>query len=219
LSRPGCSSPNKIADTTPAELDRTTRQSYARQQRPHPWSASCTSSHAVPCAPAGAPPPASAGVARWRNASGSKATGSASPMAPATSQHRLKFIDHNLHLRRRRSPGRAEAEHDRDRQRQTQRPLGKLQLAPSLIDYVLVHESAHITQPQHTSGFWATVERAMRDCERRKENLTWSASMAWWSRSGCRGARGGLSAGGDTPSNAPTWGAASCTVLYSALPE
>lgn len=54
-----------------------------------------------------------------------------------------------------------------------------LQLAPSLIDYVLVHELAHITQPQHTSVFWATVERAMPDYERRKEDLTAAGARLW----------------------------------------
>jgi len=54
-----------------------------------------------------------------------------------------------------------------------------LQLAPSLIDYVLVHELAHIVQPQHTAAFWATVERAMPDYERRKDNLTVEGAQLW----------------------------------------
>jgi predicted metal-dependent hydrolase len=54
-----------------------------------------------------------------------------------------------------------------------------LQLTPSLIDYVLVHELAHIVHPQHTSAFWATVERAMPDYERRKNDLTVEGARLW----------------------------------------
>ena len=54
-----------------------------------------------------------------------------------------------------------------------------LQLAPSLIDYVLVHELAHIVHPQHTSAFWAAVERAMPDHERRKNDLTVAGARLW----------------------------------------
>jgi predicted metal-dependent hydrolase len=54
-----------------------------------------------------------------------------------------------------------------------------LQLAPSLIDYVLVHELAHIVQPQHTSTFWAIVERTMPDYERRKDYLTVQGARLW----------------------------------------
>jgi predicted metal-dependent hydrolase len=54
-----------------------------------------------------------------------------------------------------------------------------LQLLPSLIDYVLVHELAHIVHPQHTSAFWATVERAMPDYERRKSDLTVEGARLW----------------------------------------
>jgi predicted metal-dependent hydrolase len=54
-----------------------------------------------------------------------------------------------------------------------------LQLPPSLIDYVLVHELAHIVQSQHTPSFWSTVERAMPDYERRKEDLTVAGARLW----------------------------------------
>ena len=54
-----------------------------------------------------------------------------------------------------------------------------LQLAPSLIDYVLVHELAHIVHRQHTSAFWATVERAMPEYERRKSDLTVEGARLW----------------------------------------
>lgn len=54
-----------------------------------------------------------------------------------------------------------------------------LQLPPSLIDYVLVHELTHIQSPQHTPAFWATVERAMPDYERRKSDLLAAGAGLW----------------------------------------
>lgn len=54
-----------------------------------------------------------------------------------------------------------------------------LQLRPSLIDYVLVHELAHLIHPQHTPGFWAIVERAMPDYERRKDDLIAEGARLW----------------------------------------
>ena len=47
-----------------------------------------------------------------------------------------------------------------------------LQLPPSLIDYVLVHELA-------LPAFWATVERAMPDYERRKSDLLGAGARLW----------------------------------------
>ncbi len=37
-----------------------------------------------------------------------------------------------------------------------------MQLPVSLVDYVIVHELAHIGQPRHTPAFWATVARPAR---------------------------------------------------------
>ena len=54
-----------------------------------------------------------------------------------------------------------------------------LQLLPRLIDYVLVHELAHIAHPQHTPQFWATVERALPDYERRKDDLAAVGASLW----------------------------------------
>ena len=36
-----------------------------------------------------------------------------------------------------------------------------IQLAPTLVDYVIVHELAHIHEPHHTPDFWIRVERAL----------------------------------------------------------
>jgi predicted metal-dependent hydrolase len=54
-----------------------------------------------------------------------------------------------------------------------------LQLSPALIDYVLVHELSHIKHPQHTPAFWATVERALPDYERRKADLIVVGAKLW----------------------------------------
>lgn len=40
-----------------------------------------------------------------------------------------------------------------------------------LIDYVVVHEMAHLHEPNHDDAFWKRVERAMPDYEQRKREL------------------------------------------------
>lgn len=45
------------------------------------------------------------------------------------------------------------------------------QLPIGLIDYVLVHELAHLKEGHHGPGFWATVERALPDWRQRRERL------------------------------------------------
>ncbi len=54
-----------------------------------------------------------------------------------------------------------------------------LQLAPSLIDYVIVHELAHLKELNHTDRYWATVERAMLDYERRRAELLTAGTRVW----------------------------------------
>ena len=54
-----------------------------------------------------------------------------------------------------------------------------MQLPVSLVDYVIVHELAHIQQPRHTPAFWATVERAMPDYEGRKSRLAMTGATLW----------------------------------------
>jgi len=46
-----------------------------------------------------------------------------------------------------------------------------MQLPPDLIDYVLVHELAHMLVPNHSNRFWRTVQRAMPDCDARRDRL------------------------------------------------
>lgn len=54
-----------------------------------------------------------------------------------------------------------------------------MRLPPSLIDYVLVHELAHLAHPHHTAAFWARVERALPDDERRKSDLATTGASLW----------------------------------------
>ncbi len=44
-------------------------------------------------------------------------------------------------------------------------------LPPAVIDYIIVHELAHLAHRNHDRAFWATVERAMPDYQRRKERM------------------------------------------------
>jgi predicted metal-dependent hydrolase len=54
-----------------------------------------------------------------------------------------------------------------------------IQLPPRLIDYIIVHELAHIREPNHTPSFWAQVERAMPAFERGKTDLARVGSGLW----------------------------------------
>lgn len=54
-----------------------------------------------------------------------------------------------------------------------------MQLHVSLIDYVIVHELAHIGQPHHTPAFWATVERALPGHDQRRARLAMAGTALW----------------------------------------
>ena len=54
-----------------------------------------------------------------------------------------------------------------------------IQLRPALVDYVIVHELAHIHEPNHTPRFWGRVERAMPNFQRAKEELARVGSGLW----------------------------------------
>jgi hypothetical protein len=44
-------------------------------------------------------------------------------------------------------------------------------LPPELIDYVVVHELAHLHEPNHGPGFWRRVQDVLPDCKQRRRRL------------------------------------------------
>lgn len=54
-----------------------------------------------------------------------------------------------------------------------------LQLPPSLIDYVLVHELAHLQEINHTPDFWSIVSRLMPTYEHHKATLATIGKTIW----------------------------------------
>lgn len=46
-----------------------------------------------------------------------------------------------------------------------------MQLPAAIIDYILIHELAHLLEPRHGAEFWALLERAMPDYERLRQWL------------------------------------------------
>lgn len=54
-----------------------------------------------------------------------------------------------------------------------------LQLPPSLVDYVLVHELAHLREANHTPDFWSIVSHLMPGYESQKSNLAFIGRGVW----------------------------------------
>ena len=46
-----------------------------------------------------------------------------------------------------------------------------MMLPPALIEYVIVHELAHLTVKNHSSDFWGLVSKAMPDAQHRRRSL------------------------------------------------
>jgi len=46
-----------------------------------------------------------------------------------------------------------------------------IQAPPEIVDYVIVHELVHISQPDHSKKFWAKMREIMPDYERRRKWL------------------------------------------------
>jgi len=54
-----------------------------------------------------------------------------------------------------------------------------LQLRPSLIDYILVHELAHLHETNHTPEFWSIVARLMPSYEQQIATLSTTGKTIW----------------------------------------
>ncbi|MCP2318258.1 hypothetical protein APR12_003611 [Nocardia amikacinitolerans] len=54
-----------------------------------------------------------------------------------------------------------------------------MQLPPSLVDYVLVHELAHIKRPDHSAEFWRIVEQALPGHRGFRERLRFIGDDLW----------------------------------------
>jgi predicted metal-dependent hydrolase len=51
-----------------------------------------------------------------------------------------------------------------------------IQAPPEIVDYVVVHELVHISQPDHSKKFWAKVRKIMPDYEQRRN---WLKDHEW----------------------------------------
>jgi predicted metal-dependent hydrolase len=54
------------------------------------------------------------------------------------------------------------------------------QLKPTLIDYVVAHELAHLREPHHGPAFWQLLARAMPDYGERKNQLAHVGAQLWF---------------------------------------
>lgn len=55
-----------------------------------------------------------------------------------------------------------------------------LQLPPSLVDYVLTHELAHLREAHHGPDFWQLLGRVMPDYDERKQELAKRGASLWF---------------------------------------
>jgi predicted metal-dependent hydrolase len=55
-----------------------------------------------------------------------------------------------------------------------------LQLSPPLVDYVVVHELAHLREAHHGPAFWQVLARAMPDYDERKRELAHRGGGLWF---------------------------------------
>ena len=46
-----------------------------------------------------------------------------------------------------------------------------MMLEPALIEYIVVHELAHLTHPDHSTDFWGLVASALPDVDHRRRRL------------------------------------------------
>lgn len=55
-----------------------------------------------------------------------------------------------------------------------------LQLSPWMVDYVLVHELAHLREAHHGPAFWQLLARVMPDYDERKRRLAQQGAGLWY---------------------------------------
>jgi predicted metal-dependent hydrolase len=55
-----------------------------------------------------------------------------------------------------------------------------LQLSPSLVDYVLAHELAHLREAHHGPAFWLLLGRVIPDYDERKQELAKRGAGLWF---------------------------------------
>ena len=46
-----------------------------------------------------------------------------------------------------------------------------MMLEPTLTEYIVVHELAHLTVKNHSSNFWGLVSKTMPDAQQRRQRL------------------------------------------------
>ena len=51
-----------------------------------------------------------------------------------------------------------------------------IQAPPEIVDYVVVHELVHISQPDHSKKFWDKIRKIMPDFEQRRN---WLKDHEW----------------------------------------
>lgn len=54
-----------------------------------------------------------------------------------------------------------------------------MQLSPIIIDYIILHELAHLREPHHGPAFWRLLARAQPDYEDRRAVLAHTGSTLW----------------------------------------
>src|SRR5699024_3693297 len=54
-----------------------------------------------------------------------------------------------------------------------------MQLPPTVVDYVLVHELAHLVVPDHSPAFWTRVRTVLPGFEHRRERLAALGGQVW----------------------------------------
>ena len=64
-----------------------------------------------------------------------------------------------------------------------------LQLPPTLVDYILVHELAHLRELHHTPAFWAVVSRLMPAYKQQIDTLSTAGKTTWLGTTICKRVR------------------------------